>query len=201
MPWSFRNLPNRQHGGESKTLPNVLVRVIPRHVSPRLNLLNSLVVGVTWKLGGILWPWARHPATKFVDGRERKGNVTSGTQESRPFARTQSVRCVALSKHRISPQGGGSSGLGSTLLRPRQSPSLLNLMVVVERVSNVEVLIFRSNDYSKNVNINSEWKAMLLNNVVVGYGKKLTQRNHALTEPPLGYDSVSVFRLIFLWAP
>ena len=74
-------------------------------------------------------------------------------------------------------------------------------MVVVERVSNVEALTSRSNDYSKNVGINSEWKAMLLNNVVVGYGKKLTQRNNTLTAPPPGYDSVSVFRLVFLWAP
>ena len=70
-------------------------------------------------------------------------------------------------------------------------------MVVVERVSNVEALTSRSNDYSKNVGINSEWKAMLLNNVVVGYGKKLTQRNNTLTAPPPGYDSVSVFRLVF----
>ena len=75
-------------------------------------------------------------------------------------------------------------------------------MVVVERVSNVEVLTLRSNDHSENVNISSECKAMLLNNVVVGNGKKLTQRNHALlTAPPPGYDSVSIFRLVFLWAP
>jgi len=48
----------------------------------------------------------------------------------------------------------------------------------------------KSNDFSKNVTINSEWKAMLLNNVVVGYGKKLIQRNNTLTAPPPGYDSI-----------
>ena len=51
---------------------------------------------------------------------------------------------------------------------------------------------FRSNDYSKNMGINSEWKALLLNKVVVGNGLKLSQNNTALTEPPSGYDSVSV---------
>ena len=167
----------------------------------RLNLLNSLVVGVRWKLGEILWLWAWHPATKNADGRERKGNATSGTQESRPFARTRSVRCAASSRRRIFPQGEGCLGPGSTLRRSPQSSSPLNLMVVVERVSNVEALASRSNDYSKNVNIASEWKAMLLNNVVVGYGKKLTQRNNTLTAPPSGYDSVSIFWLVFCGRP
>ena len=56
---------------------------------------------------------------------------------------------------------------------------------------------FRSNDYSKNMGINSEWKALLLNKVVVGNGLKLSQNSTALTEPPSGYDSVSVFGLNF----
>ncbi|KAF9790536.1 hypothetical protein BJ322DRAFT_999788 [Thelephora terrestris] len=48
----------------------------------------------------------------------------------------------------------------------------------------------KSNDYSKNVGIYSELKAMLLNKVVVGYYKNLIGRNEALIAPPPGYDSV-----------
>ncbi|KAF9790516.1 hypothetical protein BJ322DRAFT_1036993 [Thelephora terrestris] len=48
----------------------------------------------------------------------------------------------------------------------------------------------KSNDYSKNIGINSEWKALLLNKVIVGKGKKLTKNNTSLTQPPPGYDSV-----------
>lgn len=48
----------------------------------------------------------------------------------------------------------------------------------------------KSNDYSKNVGINSDWKALLLNKVVVGNGKKLINDDTSLTEPPPGFDSV-----------
>ncbi|KAF9648775.1 ADP-ribosylation [Thelephora ganbajun] len=47
----------------------------------------------------------------------------------------------------------------------------------------------KSNDYSRNGCI-SNWKAMLLNKVVVGRGYKMTVSNATLTEPPAGYDSV-----------
>jgi len=49
----------------------------------------------------------------------------------------------------------------------------------------------RSNGYSHN-DCTSTWKAMLLNKVVVGKGYKMIASNPALTEPPAGYDSVSV---------
>jgi hypothetical protein len=71
--------------------------------------------------------------------------------------------------------------------------------VAVEYASNTEVLTSRSNDYSKNAGINSDWKALLLNNVVVGKGKKLTQNDTSLTAPPKGYDSVRVFWLVSRW--
>jgi len=48
----------------------------------------------------------------------------------------------------------------------------------------------KSNDYSKNAGINSDWKALLLNKVVVGNGKKLTQNDTSLTGPPQGHDSI-----------
>lgn len=48
----------------------------------------------------------------------------------------------------------------------------------------------KANDYSKNLGINSEWKALLLNKVIVGHGKKLTQDSASLTGPPPGYDSI-----------
>jgi hypothetical protein len=54
------------------------------------------------------------------------------------------------------------------------------------------VLTFRSNDYSRNEGITSNRKALLLNKVVVGKGKKLTQDDSTLTQPPAGYDSVSI---------
>lgn len=48
----------------------------------------------------------------------------------------------------------------------------------------------KSNDYSSNLGITSTWKALLLNKVVVGNGKKLVNDNTSLTEPPAGFDSV-----------
>ena len=131
---------------------------------------------------------------------ERKGNVTLETQETRPSAPTRIAHCVALFRPRSTlsfsrqRQVGEGSGGGFTLHRLRQSPSLL---VIVERTFDVEVLTFRSNDYSKNIGINSEWKALLLNKVVVGNGKKLTQGDKSLTEPPTGYDSVSTLGRFF----
>ena len=50
----------------------------------------------------------------------------------------------------------------------------------------------RSNDYSYNESITSDLKALLLNKVVVGKGKKLIQDDTTLTQPPPGFDSVSV---------
>jgi hypothetical protein len=41
---------------------------------------------------------------------------------------------------------------------------------------------------------------MLLNKVVVGYGKKLTQRNQELIAPPPGYDSVSILAVFIVGA-
>ena len=70
--------------------------------------------------------------------------------------------------------------------------------VVIERTFDVEVFTFRSNDYSKNIGVDSEWKALLLNKVVVGNGKKLIQNDTSLTEPPTGFDSVSIFGPV-LW--
>ena len=58
--------------------------------------------------------------------------------------------------------------------------------------SDIGVVTSRANDYSKNLGITSEWKALLLNKVVVGHGKKLTRGNKSLAGPPPGYDSVSI---------
>jgi len=48
----------------------------------------------------------------------------------------------------------------------------------------------KSNDYSYNDDITSDWKALLLNKVAVGKGKKLTQDDPTLTAPPGDHDSV-----------
>ena len=71
------------------------------------------------------------------------------------------------------------------------SPSIKRAIIYV---SGVEVLTSRANDYSKNVGITSGWKALLLNKVVVGNGKKLTRDLRSLVEPPPGYDSVSTLQ-------
>jgi len=47
----------------------------------------------------------------------------------------------------------------------------------------------KSDSYSRN-NCTSNWKAILLNKVVVGRGYKMMVDNTTLTEPPAGYDSV-----------
>jgi len=52
----------------------------------------------------------------------------------------------------------------------------------------------RSDDYSRN-RCTSDWKAMLLNTVVVGKGYKTTANKPTLLKPPTGYDSVSVVTL------
>ena len=52
----------------------------------------------------------------------------------------------------------------------------------------------RSNGYSRN-DCTSNWKAMLLNKVVVGKGYKMMVNNTTLTEPPAGYDSVNIVTL------
>ena len=51
----------------------------------------------------------------------------------------------------------------------------------------------RADTYSKN-DCTSNWKAVLLNKVVVGKGYKMTVGKTTLTKPPSGYDSVGVVR-------
>jgi hypothetical protein len=70
--------------------------------------------------------------------------------------------------------------------------------IVPDRASDIVVLSFRSDRYSRNERA-SNWKAMLLNKVVVGKGMKLTKDDPALTRPLPGYDSVSVFGLFPTW--
>lgn len=53
-------------------------------------------------------------------------------------------------------------------------------------------LFLRAGDYSVNGRP-SNWKAMLLNKVVVGKGYKTKVDNVTLTQPPDGFDSVSIF--------
>lgn len=48
----------------------------------------------------------------------------------------------------------------------------------------------KSNDYAKNVGINSDWKALLLNKVIVGNGKSLINDDTSLSAPPEGFDSI-----------
>ena len=84
--------------------------------------------------------------------------------------------------------------MGSTHLPLHQSSFMID-----EPTSDADVFIPRSNDYSKNIGIDSEWKALLLNKVVVGNGKKLTQDSTSLTKPPPGYDSVSTFGPVLLY--
>lgn len=134
--------------------------------------------------------------TKTADGTEREGNAILETKVSQTSAKTRRARCVPLSRPRSTlnfsrgqPVGGGS-GAGSIPLRPRPSSPLF---ILVERVSDIEALAFRSNDYSRNDGSDSDWKALLLNKVVVGNGMKLIRDDTSLTKPPAGYDSVSFF--------
>ncbi|KLO05182.1 ADP-ribosylation [Schizopora paradoxa] len=49
----------------------------------------------------------------------------------------------------------------------------------------------KSDDYSQNNGqVQSQWKALLLNKVVVGRGHRLTQGDTTLTNPPIGFDSI-----------
>ena len=68
--------------------------------------------------------------------------------------------------------------------------------IALDHAPNIVVLSFRSNDYSRNEST-SKWKALLLNKVVVGKGTKLSRDDPTLTQPPLGYDSVSIFGSFF----
>lgn len=69
---------------------------------------------------------------------------------------------------------------------------LLNRMVFFRVYLILGVATLRANDYSRNWGVTSEWKALLLNKVVVGHGKKLTRDDKSLAGPPPGYDSVSI---------
>ena len=70
---------------------------------------------------------------------------------------------------------------------------------VVEHTSDISIFLFRCNGYSRNQGITSNWKALLLNQVVIGRGMKLTRANTTLTQPPPGYDSVSTFGCFFFF--
>ena len=110
-------------------------------------------------------------------------------------ARTQSVRCVASSdRHSISSSsggqlGGGGSVVGSILRQLRQSSTPFRELVV-EDVPDLEVLTPRSDEYSRNIGATSNWKALLLNKVVIGNSKKLINEDPLRTQPPPGFDSV-----------
>jgi len=159
--------------------------------------LNTAIAS---KLGEISYPSASHPETKTVDGMERGGSVTSETRGIQASARTPDARCVlssrlpSISAFSRGRRVGGGSGLGSTLRRLRQSLSVQR--IVIEHPPNVAISPDRSNDYSYNDSITSGWKALLLNKVVVGKGMKLTKDDTTLTQPPPGYDSVSIFGLV-----
>jgi hypothetical protein len=68
---------------------------------------------------------------------------------------------------------------------------------VAESASDAEDLTFSSNGYSRNMGVSSNWKALLLNKVVVGNGKKLTQIDTTIIGPPPGYDSVSTIGIVY----
>lgn len=52
-------------------------------ISDLVMVYHLLAVEMARKLEEILWPWASHAETKLEDGMERKGNITSETQEIR----------------------------------------------------------------------------------------------------------------------
>lgn len=62
--------------------------------------------------------------------------------------------------------------------------------------SNIAILLFRADSYSKNES-NSKWKALLLNKVVVGRDLRMIQDDTTLTKPPPEYDSVSILGFFF----
>jgi hypothetical protein len=168
-----------------------------------INFPNPLVIGMMWKQGVILCPWASHAGTKTVDGTEREGNATLEIKVSSTFVPSRRALFVLLSRHRLiliflrgQPAGGGS-GVGSILPQLHPSSSPLN-DIVAELVSDIYPSTSRSNDYSKNDGNVSDWKALLLNKVVVGRGQKLTNDNTSLTKPPPGSDSVSILGVVFL---
>ena len=148
-----------------------------------------------WKQGEISQASAGHAGTKTVGGTEREENAKSETKVSPLSAWTRGVRCVASSnRHSISSSSrgqlaGGGLVLGSILRQLHQSPFAFRYLAV-EHAPDLDVLTLRSNDYSRNIGVTSNWKALLLNKVVVGNGKKLVKDDTSLTQPPPGFDSV-----------
>ena len=167
-------------------------RLLP--ILDRLSLLIFLVLGRVWKQGEISHSWARPAEMNTVCGTECEGNATSETKVSPLSARTQSVRCVASSdRHSISSSSGGQLGGGgsvveSILRQLRQSSTPFRELV--EDVPDLEVLTPRSDEYSRNIGATSNWKALLLNKVVIGNSKKLINEDPLRTQPPPGFDSV-----------
>lgn len=56
-------------------------------------------------------------------------------------------------------------------------------------------VLCRANDYIHNTG-HSDYRAVLLNNVVVGKGRKLRQDDPTLTQAPAGFDSVCSFQYL-----
>ena len=125
---------------------------------------------------------------------ERRGSANLGIEERLGCVRILRVPYVASSRVRstspFSPRKriGGGSEQGFTHPRLHQSTRLLSSSAVDLPANGFEFL--RSDRYSRN-DCTSNWKAMLLNKVVVGKGYKMTVDNTTLTQPPAGYDSVS----------
>ena len=134
MSKSPGSLQNHQHLGEPKGIQEIPVRLAVLHIRRRIDLLNLSTTAIAWKLGENLYQWASRLETRTVDGMERGGNVTSGTEELRRCARIPGVRCaLSSSLHSMSAftegrRAGEGSGLGSTLRRLHQSLPLSRRM-------------------------------------------------------------------------
>ena len=115
---------------------------------------------------------------------------------ARESSRIRAARRVTSS--RIHPKrffqkatGWGKFGAGIDTSSTSSKFACSTERLVVELTADFQAFPPRSNDYSKNMGIHSDLKALLLNKVVVGNGKKLTRSTPSLTAPPAGYDSVS----------
>ena len=102
-----------------------------------------------------------------------------------------SLCCIMKTSSGIAfPTNFGKFGTG-IYTSSTSSKLVLDLIKIIGGTALTVVVGFTSSDcYSQN-GCASEWKAMLLNKVVVGRGYKMKSENTTLTSPPVGYDSVS----------
>ncbi|KAF9790513.1 hypothetical protein BJ322DRAFT_395572 [Thelephora terrestris] len=128
---------------------------------------------------------------KYLDGVEAKGNFVAmgksrGNENRRWHGTTRKCQLGDIGNKTFCADAGCALCciIKTSFNMAKSNTGLFGRGIYTSATSS------KSDGYSKNVGITSVWKAMLLNTVAVGNGKKVTLVDTSLTQPPPGYDSI-----------